>query len=155
MKQRLLSLFASLSIVVATVLVFAAPVAAAPTTPGGTGGNGAGATSGTSNSSSNGGVNVFNDACSGATTSGGAICGANDSGKGLPDLLKVIINTMIFLVGTIAVVMIVIGGVKYVVSNGEASQLQSAKNTVLYSVIGLVIAISAFAIVNFVLDKFK
>lgn len=104
------------------------------------------------------GVNVFKDACGTAagSGSGSGICGASKSGdKGFTDLMKNVINTMIFIIGLIAVIMIIIGGIRYVVSNGESAQVQNAKNTVLYSVIGLVIAILAFPIVNFVLDKFK
>lgn len=104
------------------------------------------------------GVNVFDDACKSAGGgSGSSICGpgTKPGDKGFTDLMKSVINTMIFIIGLIAVIMIIIGGIRYVVSNGESSQIQSAKNTVLYSVVGLVIAISAFAIVNFVLDKFK
>jgi hypothetical protein len=51
--------------------------------------------------------------------------------------------------------MIVIGGIKYTTSNGDSSAITSAKNTILYSVVGLVVAILAFAIVNFVLGAFK
>lgn len=104
------------------------------------------------------GIDVFNGAngaCTGGGGSGSAkdICGASQDD--FKKIMKTIINTALVVIGMIAVIMIVIGGVKYVVSNGEAQQIQSAKNTILYSVIGLVIAVSAFPIVNFVLDKFK
>lgn len=64
-----------------------------------------------------------------------------------------IANLLIFLTGAIAVVMVIIGGLRYVLSQGNASQVESAKNTILYAVIGLIIAVMAFAIVNFVLDQ--
>ena len=51
-------------------------------------------------------------------------------------------------------IMIVIGGIKYTTSNGDASAVSGAKNTILYAVIGLLVAISAYAIVNFVVAKF-
>lgn len=69
--------------------------------------------------------------------------------------IKQIVNTLLFILGTIAVIMIVVGGIKYTTSNGDASAITSAKNTILYSVVGLVVAILAYAIVNFVLDAFK
>jgi hypothetical protein len=50
--------------------------------------------------------------------------------------------------------MIVLGGIRYTTSNGEASQVKGAKDTILYAVIGLIVAIMAFAIVNFVVDQF-
>lgn len=78
-------------------------------------------------------------------------------GSGAPALgtrLQDIINLMLYILGAIAVIMIVIGGIKYTTSNGDASSVTSAKNTILYSVIGLIVAILAFAIVNFVLNSF-
>ena len=50
--------------------------------------------------------------------------------------------------------MIVIGGIKYTVSNGDTTAVTSAKNTILYAVIGLVVAIMAYAIVSFVITRF-
>ncbi|MEO8911890.1 MAG: hypothetical protein ABI303_02810 [Candidatus Saccharimonas sp.] len=69
-------------------------------------------------------------------------------------IVKNIVNLMLFALGAISVIMIVIGGIKYTVSNGDSSQLTSAKNTILYSVVGLVIAAAAYAIVNFVVKQF-
>ena len=62
-------------------------------------------------------------------------------------------SVLLFIVGAIAVIMIVIGGIKYTISQGDSSAITSAKNTILYSVIGLVVAILAYAIVNFVVDR--
>lgn len=70
------------------------------------------------------------------------------------DLIQSIVNILLFITGAVAVIMIVIGGLKYVTSNGEASQTKSAKDTIMYSVIGLVVAILAYAIVTFVIDAF-
>jgi putative exporter of polyketide antibiotics len=68
--------------------------------------------------------------------------------------IKTIVNMILYILGAIAVIMIVIGGVKYTTSNGDSSAISSAKNTILYAVVGLVVAILAYAIVNFVLDSF-
>ena len=65
-----------------------------------------------------------------------------------------IINTILYILGIIAVIMIVIGGFRYVVSNGDSSSITAAKNTIFYAVIGLVVAMLAFTIVNFVVGKF-
>lgn len=65
-----------------------------------------------------------------------------------------IVNLMLFILGAIAVIMIVIGGIRYTTSNGDSSAITSAKNTILYAVVGLIVAILAYAIVNFVLDAF-
>ena len=50
--------------------------------------------------------------------------------------------------------MIIIGGFRYVTSQGDQTQMQSAKNTILYAVIGLIVAIAAYAIVSFVVTQF-
>lgn len=64
-----------------------------------------------------------------------------------------IINVIVAAVGIVAVLVIVIGGVFFVISTGEAAKTKRAKDTILYGVIGLVIAILAYAIVNFVLGN--
>ena len=66
-------------------------------------------------------------------------------------VFKQVTNTILYIVGIIAVIMLIIGGIKYVVSGGDAKKVTDAKNTVLYAIIGLVIAFLAFAIVNFVI----
>ena len=85
----------------------------------------------------------------GATTAGGTGTTTN-----VGTLIKTIVNVLLYILGAIAVIMIVIGGIKYTYSNGDSSSVQSAKNTILYAVVGLVIAIMAFAIVNFVITQF-
>ena len=67
-------------------------------------------------------------------------------------IFKQITNTILYIVGVIAVIMLIIGGIKYVVSGGDSKKVTDAKNTVLYAIIGLVIAFLAFAIVNFVVS---
>jgi len=77
-------------------------------------------------------------------------CPANLFGdKGV---FKQVTNTVLYIVGIIAVIMLIIGGIKYVVSGGDAKKVTDAKNTVLYAIIGWVIAFLAFAIVNFVIS---
>ena len=63
-------------------------------------------------------------------------------------------SVLLFIVGAIAVIMIVIGGLRYVISGGDASQVQSAKNTILYALVGIIVAILAYAAVNFVVNSF-
>ena len=66
-------------------------------------------------------------------------------------VFKQVTNTILYIVGIIAVVMLIVGGIKYLVSGGDAKKVTDAKNTVLYAIIGLVISFLAFAIVNFVI----
>lgn len=81
--------------------------------------------------------------------------GGTENTVKLEDRIKTIVNILLFVIGAVAVLMIIIGGIRYVTSNGESAQLTSAKNTILYAVIGLIVAILAFAIVNFVVDAFS
>lgn len=67
-------------------------------------------------------------------------------------VFKQVTNTILYIVGIIAVIMLIIGGIRYVVSGGDSKKVTDAKNTVLYAIIGLVIAFLAFAIVNFVIS---
>lgn len=69
------------------------------------------------------------------------------------DLIKTVINVLLFVAGIVAVIVIIIGGIRYVTSSGEAANVKGAKDTILYAVVGLVITILAFSIVNFVLGK--
>lgn len=78
----------------------------------------------------------------------------NTAGTSLESIIRIVINTLLFLIGIVAVVMIIMGGFRYIVSNGDTGAMTAAKNTILYAVVGLVVAIAAFAIVNFVLDAF-
>ena len=67
-------------------------------------------------------------------------------------VFKQVTNTILYIVGIIAVIMLIIGGIKYVISGGDSKKVTDAKNTVLYAIIGLVVAFLAFAIVNFVIS---
>lgn len=78
----------------------------------------------------------------------------DESGKDLESYLKIIVNTLLFILGAIAVIVIVIGGLKYVTSDGDPGKIKSAKDTILYAVVGIIVAILAYAIVNFVIDQF-
>lgn len=66
-------------------------------------------------------------------------------------VFRQVTNVILYIVGIIAVIMLIIGGIKYVVSGGDSKKVTDAKNTVLYAIIGLVICFLAFAIVNFVI----
>lgn len=67
-------------------------------------------------------------------------------------VFKRITNVVLYIVGIVAVIMLIVGGIKYVVSGGDSKKVTDAKNTILYAVIGLVIAFLAYAIVNFVIS---
>jgi hypothetical protein len=68
--------------------------------------------------------------------------------------IVVIVNTLLFVMGATAVIMLLIGGLRYVTSNGDSVAITSAKNTILYAVVGMVVAFMAYALINFVLASF-
>jgi hypothetical protein len=79
-------------------------------------------------------------------------------GNGLPSQLfgtsgifTSVSDTLLFVIGALSVIMLIIGGIRYTVSGGNSTAVTAAKNTVLYAIVGLVVAILAFAIINFVL----
>jgi len=65
------------------------------------------------------------------------------------------LNIVYFLAGVIAIIVIIIGGITYATAAGNSSSVTKAKNMILYSVVGLVVIIIAFAITNFVILRFK
>ena len=82
-------------------------------------------------------------------------------GTGTPDnvteddgLIKKVVNLLLWAIGIISVIMIIIGGIRYTISQGDSSAVTSAKNTILYSIIGLIVAILAYAAVDFVINSF-
>jgi len=84
------------------------------------------------------------------------VTAAGSTGKeNLGKSIKKVVNVLLFVLGIIAVIVIVIAGIRYATSGGDSAQITGAKNTILYAVVGLVVAILAYAIVNFVLGAFK
>jgi cytochrome bd-type quinol oxidase subunit 2 len=68
-------------------------------------------------------------------------------------IISTIINLFSLVVGVISVIMIIIGGLKYITSGGDSGNVTSAKNTILYAIIGLVIVALAQVIVRFVIER--
>jgi len=95
---------------------------------------------------------------SGAT--GGAQAGIDCArGEGTPgqlfdgpgSIFTTIVNVLLFLIGAISVIMLIYGGIRYTTSGGNSASVTAAKNTIMYAIIGLIIAFLAFAVVNWVL----
>lgn len=63
-----------------------------------------------------------------------------------------IVNVIIGVLGVVAVLVVVLGGIQYMTSSGDSGKVKKAKDTILYGVIGLVICVLAYAIVNFVIS---
>lgn len=100
-------------------------------------------------------VNAACDSAAGCVSEGVTQVGpTGSSATSVGEIIKIVVNIMLFILGAVCVVMIVIGGIRYATSQGEQSSLSAAKNTILYAVVGLVVAIAAYAIVNFVIGQF-
>ena len=73
--------------------------------------------------------------------------------EGDSGVFKTVVNILLFIIGLISVIMLIWGGIRYTTSGGNANSVTAAKNTIMYAIIGLVIAIFAYAIVNWVVGE--
>ncbi len=80
-------------------------------------------------------------------------CETEDPTNKVNNIISTIINIFSLVVGVVSVIMIIIGGLKYITSGGESNNVTSAKNTIMYALVGLVIVALAQIIVRFVLTK--
>lgn len=104
---------------------------------------------------------VVVSASNSAALSGGVQGGMNAArGDNLPDTIfgdagvfNTVVNTLLFVVGAVAVIMIIYGGFRYIISGGKAESVTSAKNTILYAIVGIIIALLSYAILNFVVNS--
>lgn len=78
--------------------------------------------------------------------------GAGEQTK-LSDLIIEIVKGVVGSLAIVAVIFVVVGAINYMTSAGDSGKVQKAKNTILYALIGLIISVLAFAIVNFVIAK--
>jgi hypothetical protein len=102
-------------------------------------------------------VDVLENPCT--TASGSTLCAGNRDQRsnnelfGPNGLLTKAARFMAILVGIASVIMILIGGFKYVTSFGDVPNLKSAKDTILFAIVGIIVAVSAQSIVVFVLSR--
>lgn len=80
-------------------------------------------------------------------------CDAGGSEDKLNTLITNIVNVFSVVVGIVAVIMIIIGGFRYITSGGDSGNVSGAKNTILYAIVGLIVVALAQFIVKFVLSK--
>lgn len=79
---------------------------------------------------------------------------APSSPLSVPDAVTRVTNLLLYIVGIAAVIMLVVGGLRYVLSGGDPKNTSAAKDTILYAVVGIIVAILGYAIVNFVINQF-
>ena len=90
-------------------------------------------------------VDLGTTGCPDSNTAGGTTA--------INNTIKTIVNVFSAIVGVISVIMIIFGGFKYITSGGDSGNIASAKNTIIYAVIGLVVVALAQFIVQFVLNR--
>lgn len=120
------------ALVLASVFFYAIPVFAADPTP---------APSATSTA-----------VCEGIGLTGGDCATGGASGNKVNKLIATIINVFSWVVGAVAVIMLIFGGFKYVTSGGDANKVKAAKDTIIYALVGVAIVALSQIIVFFVLD---
>lgn len=128
-------------ITLAAVFSLAAPLALTATVSAESGGSpdiNSGLCQGVNLQAGNTGCNPANDTA------------ANDK---INTIIKLVINIFSLVVGVVAVIMIIVGGLKYITSGGDSGNITGAKNTILYAIVGLVVVALAQFIVRFVLGK--
>jgi len=99
--------------------------------------------------------NVQENVCKGLMGTGVDSCDDDGGDASFAGLAKKIINIFSIVVGSVSVIMIIVGGFRYVISGGDSNGVSGAKNTIMYAIIGLVIVLFAQIIVKFVLTNTK
>ncbi len=98
--------------------------------------------------------NITQNIAGGASSTGSDVnCESNDSTNNIGNLAKNIVNIFSFIVGAVAVLMIIYGGFRYITSGGDSGSVGNAKNTLIYAIVGLIIVALAQIIVQFVLSQ--
>lgn len=77
----------------------------------------------------------------------------NNSLWGPDGIIGKIVSLLSFIIGVAAVIVIIIAGIQYMLSTGDATKVNNAKNAILYAVIGLIVALLAQVIVRFVIVR--
>lgn len=99
---------------------------------------------------------ILNNACSGSNfdaSGASTTCDDTTDGGGINAILRKVIQIFSVIVGFVAVVMIIVGGIKYITSGGDSGNISGAKNTIIYAVIGLIIVALAQVLVHYVLKN--
>lgn len=97
-------------------------------------------------------VDIIGESCKGGVSS--ELCQADKENIETDGTIKTAVDVLMFLLGVVAVISIIIGGIIYTTSNGDSSKLTQAKNIILYAVVGLVVALMSWGIVRFILEQF-
>lgn len=93
--------------------------------------------------------NIFDKACDQTAE----ICEGSKSVFAQGGLFESVASTLMYVIGGVSVIFIILGGLRYVTSAGDPSSIKSAKDTILYAIVGLVVAIVARLIISYVIEN--
>jgi hypothetical protein len=101
--------------------------------------------------------NAFSNACGGGSGAASTVCRnqtqVNNPVTGSGSIFEHIINLVTLVTGIIAVIVIIVSGIRFATSSGDPNSLTQARNTILYTVIGLVVLLLARSIIVFVINR--
>ncbi len=103
----------------------------------------------------------FDSACKDVSAQDSSVCADKAQGQSTSDnyiygpngIITKVVNLLSILIGIVAVIMIIIAGIRFAVSGGDPTKVASARNTILYAAVGLAVAALSQAIIVFVLNK--
>ena len=95
--------------------------------------------------------NPLDGACSGGSKS--EVC--TNRKESVEPIVGTVVNVLLFIVGTISVIMVIFAGIMYTISGGDSGRVAKAKNMLIYAIVGLIVSFLAFALVNWVFNLFK
>lgn len=93
------------------------------------------------------------NACDESSVAPSAACGSVDDESALKVMIGNITKTLLLIVGVLSVAMIIFGGIRYITSGGDKKRIESAKNILIYSITGLIVALVAGAVIGFVMER--
>lgn len=100
--------------------------------------------------------NPFGGACSNGAAGSSTVCktkGTSDPVTGSTGVIVKITHLIAIVAGIAAVIIIIIAGIRYIISGGDSAKTASAKNTIIYAVVGLVVIVLAQAIITFIVSR--
>lgn len=104
-----------------------------------------------------GAIDINHYLCLGINFGKSADCSSTADGEedAVVHIARNIVDALTLIVGIISVIMIIFGGLRYIVSGGDSAKVTGAKNTLLYAIVGLLIAISAQELITFITANFS
>ena len=96
---------------------------------------------------------IFAQGASGGVGGGIEAANTGENPESINTVIQNVIRILLFIVGAAAVIMLIIGGIRYVLSSGDQNAVAGAKNTILYAIIGIIVAVLAWAAVDFVFQQ--